>query len=135
MKSVMRYDESGGSHDAPATVDAVEAALAKLDNLTRTSIVVEIEAPDASQTLLSFHGHVAGPLVCSWVRMTADGPEFERWLLGSSVAADKIGVRVWGVDTKLPARFAVSAEAARSRVSNLLAGEDLEQHGPWEDTL
>ncbi len=135
MKTVLRYDESGVSHDAFATVDAVEAALAKLDNVTCTSIVVEIEAPDTGQTLLSIHGHVDGPLVCCWIRMTADGPDFERWLLGQSAAADKIGVRVWGVDTKLRARFAVSAEAVRLRVRSLLAGEDLEQHGPWEDML
>jgi hypothetical protein len=135
MRPVLRYDESGTVHDELATVDAVEAALSRLDNVTRTSLVVEVGEADAHQTIVSLHGHVAGPLVCSWVKRTADDVEFERWLRGPSAADGKIKVRVWGVDSLLPARFAVSAEAAALRVRSFLAGEDLGQCGPWEDAL
>lgn len=135
MKSILRYDQSGNAHEEPATVDAVEAALLHLDNAKRTTIIVEVGELEDHQTVLTIHGHIAGPLVCCWMRQTAYDSEFQRWLLAPGVADGEINVRVWGADTPLPARFVVSAAAVRARIRSLLAGEDLGQHGPWEDTL
>jgi hypothetical protein len=67
--------------------------------------------------------------------MTADDVEFERWLLGQSAANERVRVLVWGADTRLPASFVVSAEAALLRLRWFLSGEDLSRHGPWQDTL
>ena len=135
MKSVFRYDDAGAPHEAPATVDAVEAALIRLDNKSQTSVVVKLGELETLQKVLAVYGHITGSLVCCWTHQTAYDVEFQRWLLGPSVAEGEIEIRVWGADTALPARYGVSAEAVRSCMRSLLAGEDLKQCGAWEDTL
>lgn len=135
MKSVLRYDLSGAVHVARATDDAIEYLLVSLDNLTRTTLVLDFPGPDVRQTSLSIHGRLAGPLVCSWVRAFGDEMEFERWLLGPGGGAAEIRVRVWGEDTVLPGRFAVSGDAVRLHLRRCLEGEDLEEYGPWEDAF
>lgn len=135
IKSVLRYDEAGALHEADANVEAVEAALLRLDDQSRTSLVVERGAPEALQEVLTIHGHGAGALVCCWTRRTEHDVELERWLLGSGTAEGEMKLKVWGEDTRLPARYGVSAEAARSCVRSFLAREDLNEHGAWEDRL